>query len=219
MSPTPLHLSTILSNTPTGLFNQVTRLSAKYGNRGHTVLFALSANFPRSEDLQVAVEQLSNFNSAPDGSVQNRTGHVIGCLSDSFAGVSFQKLLGKGPKANSLGGADTLSCSIGVFDSTHCIPFRSDLAGRTQPQVGRWHAFRKKDEDRGSDAAKSTESGRLDWELMKNSAGGEVNWESIWSSSSAFPNLSSLLPESLKSIEQVIRISYCRSVFMLTAFY
>ena len=200
----PIHLSTIFSHSTSGILGQISRLSTKYGKRGHTVLFALSANFPHSADLQRAVDQLTRFNGAPQASEEGGgepSGSILGCLTDSFTGVSFQKLASTGAKKLNTGSAGVLSCSIGIFDSTHCVPFRSELAGRAQPQVGRWHAFRKKDDiDSKAMDAKS----RLDWERMKDSADGKVNWENIWHPSSSTTSLSSLLPESLQKVEQVI---------------
>lgn len=195
----PIHLSTIFSQSTSGILGQISRLSTKYGKRGHTVLFTLSANFPRSEDLQSVVEQLTGFNQ---GKGEGKpSGNILGCLTDSFAGVSFQQLASTGAKKQNTECAGALSCSIGIFDSAHCIPFRSELTGRTQPQVGRWHAFRKKDE---TDSDTMGAESRLDWERMKDSAEGKVNWEHIWNPSSSTTNLSSLLPESLHKIEQVV---------------
>lgn len=197
----PIHLSTIFSQSTSGILGQLSRLSTKYGQRGHTVLFALSANFPHSEDLQSVVERLTSFNQGFKGE-EKATGHVLGSLTDSFAGVSFQRLATIDARQNT-GLTGALSCSIGVFDSAHCIPFRSELAGRAQPQVGRWHAFRKKDE---TDSEAMGVESRLDWERMKDSADGKVNWEDIWNPSSSTTSLSSLLPESLQKIEQVIML-------------
>jgi hypothetical protein len=79
---------------------------------------------------------------------------------------------------------DILSCSVGIFNSDDCVPFRSTLAGRTQPQVGRWHSFRKKgeveiDNSIGGSGLGLNESEAEDvsWPQGKD---GEVNWEEVW---------------------------------------
>ena len=96
----PIHLSTILAHNTTNITSQIVRLSLKYGGRGHTILFALSANFPRSEDLQQVVNTLIKFN---DTEVVGDThdalstkgkrklkGHTLGCLAGSFSSTSFE---------------------------------------------------------------------------------------------------------------------------------
>ncbi|KAF8962282.1 hypothetical protein BDZ97DRAFT_1920569 [Flammula alnicola] len=227
MGLAPIHLSTILTRTPSKLVKQLAKLSSKYGRRGHTVLFALSANFPRSEDLQVVVDQLTNFNDVIDNfsakGKEKGPGHTIGCLSDTFASVSFEgSELHNETSRNVDANRNTaikgplLSCSIGIFDSAHCIPFRSTLAGRTQPQVGRWHSFRNKEDeviggesDVGFNGMKLSEkdADSIYWERMKNVGASEVNWENIWSQSSSSSSLSSstlsLLPESLRTVERI----------------
>ena len=71
------------------------------------------------------------------------------------------------------------------------VPFRSTIPGQTQPQVGRWHAFRKKD------GATDDEN---DYELNSRVGidNGTVSWEDIWnrSSSKKIP-----LPEELRTLE------------------
>ncbi|KAF5318778.1 hypothetical protein D9619_010756 [Psilocybe cf. subviscida] len=185
----PIHLSTILVKTPSQLLTQLSHLSTKYGGNGHTILFALSANFSRPEDLQAAVTSLTTFNSGSRKGKEKDSGHVLGCLTDSFSASSFR----------SASRESLLSCAVGVFDSATCVPFRSTLASREQPQVGRWHAFRKGDEV-GKD-----ESANVDWE---NVGKGPVNWEDIWNQaeSSAHPRriqtlltLSSPHPDALTS--------------------
>ena len=96
----PIHLSTILTHNTTNIISQISRLSLKYGGRGHTILFALSANFPRSEDLQQVVSTLIKFNDtevvgdihdalSAKGKGKSK-GHTLGCLVDSFSSTSFE---------------------------------------------------------------------------------------------------------------------------------
>ena len=175
----PLHLSTVLARTPYALQKQLLKLTDAYANKAHTCLFALSANFPSSQDLAHTVDILTKF---------NKKGHTLGCLSDSFLAVDFSKSNHIWDHENY--SKPILSCSIGIFDSSRVVPFRSTIPGKTQPQVGRWHSFRKKD---GIDDENEYE---LNARVGTNS--GTVSWEDIWnrSASKDIP-----LPEELRSLE------------------
>ncbi|KAF8799701.1 hypothetical protein BYT27DRAFT_7342790, partial [Phlegmacium glaucopus] len=177
----PLHLSTILARTPYALQKQLVKLTDVYTNKGHTCLFALSANFPLSQDLADTVEILTKF---------NKRGNTLGCLSDSFSPVNFSKINHIWDREDCYS-TPILSCSIGIFDSSRVVPFRSTIPGKTQPQVGRWHSFRKKDDiddDKG-------------YELNSRAGtnNGTVSWEDIWNGSASkdIP-----LPEELRSLDQ-----------------
>jgi hypothetical protein len=142
----------------------------------------LSANFPFSQDLADTVDILTKF---------NKRGHTLGCLSDSFSGVDFSQSnhIWKDNDNDSYS-KPMLSCSIGIFDSSRVVPFRSTIPGKTQPQVGRWHSFRKKDDiDDGNDYELNSRAG---------TDGGMVSWEDIWNRS-ASKDIS--LPEELRSLE------------------
>lgn len=175
----PLHLSTILARTPYALQKQLAKLTDAYTNKGHTCLFALSANFPFSQDLADTVGILTKF---------NKRGHTLGCLSDSFSSVNFSQNNYIWDHGNH--SIPILSCSIGIFDSSQVVPFRSTIPGKNQPQVGRWHSFRKKDDiDDDEDYGLGLRSGSDD---------GTASWENIWNrpSSKNVP-----LPEELRSLE------------------
>jgi len=175
----PLHLSTILARTPYALQKQLVKLTDVYTNKGHTCLFTLSANFPFSQDLADTVDILTKF---------NKGGHTLGCLSDSFSAVNFSK---RNPIWSSENHSlPILSCSIGIFDSSRVVPFRSTIPGKTQPQVGRWHSFRKKD------TIYDDKEHELNSRLGTDD--GTVSWGDIWnrSASKDIP-----LPEELRSLE------------------
>ncbi|KAI0299478.1 hypothetical protein BC826DRAFT_1117045, partial [Russula brevipes] len=57
-----------------------------------------------------------------------------------------------------------IACSLAFFRKEHAVPFRSDIPGRPETQVGRWHAMRMKDEGR-----------RRRGELTE-----DVDWEKVW---------------------------------------
>ncbi|TFK38965.1 hypothetical protein BDQ12DRAFT_722820 [Crucibulum laeve] len=161
--PVPLHLSTVLSRSASSLQSHITRLAKKYGNQNHILLFALSSNVTESPDLAALVGALSDFNS--------EHGHSIGCISKPVEGLKNR------------GGSHYLSCSFGVFDSSNSVVFRSTLPGRSQPQVGRWHSFRKKDDDKPS---------------MEDSYGKDgVSWSDVWDRSSR----QEPLPEALSELD------------------
>lgn len=178
----PLHLSTTLARTPYALQKQLLKLTDVYANKAHTCLFALSANFPSSQDLADTVDILTKF---------NKRGHTLGCLSDSFLAVDFSKSnhIWDNEKDNS---KPILSCSIGLFDSSRVIPFRSTIPGKTQPQVGRWHSFRKKKDSIGDD------ENEYELNVRAGTDNGTVSWEDIWNRS-ALKNVP--LPEELRSLE------------------
>ncbi|KAF8156977.1 hypothetical protein B0H34DRAFT_657786 [Crassisporium funariophilum] len=167
----PLHSSTLLARTPASLQNQIRAIYDTYANKGHTFLFALSANFPASDDLLNTVEQLTQSNT-------KRNGHTLGCLSDPLPSSLFQ----------SSHCDPVLSCSIAIFDTALSVPFRSDIPGRTQTQVGRWHSFRKKEDN---------DKGELEMD-----EGGNTPWEDIWNRAGSSASSSSTpLPEALRSLD------------------
>jgi len=53
------------------------------------------------------------------------------------------------------------------------VPFRSDIPGRPETQVGRWHAMRKKGEN--DEESQGGEVGLTAEESLK-----DVDWETIW---------------------------------------
>jgi hypothetical protein len=176
----PLHLSTTLARTPCALQRQLIKLIDVYAERSRTCLFTLSANFPSPQDLADTVNILKKFNK--------KRGHTLGCLSDSFSAVDFSKsnhILGHENYSNPI-----LSCSLGIFKSSRVVPFRSIIPGKTQPQVGRWHAFRKKDSTEDED--------EYDLNARVGTDNGTVSWEDIWNRSGS-KNIP--LPEELRSLE------------------
>ncbi|PPQ89255.1 hypothetical protein CVT25_001339 [Psilocybe cyanescens] len=223
----PLHLSTILASAPSTLLSQITRLGSKYGGKGHTVLFTLSNNFAHADDLQTVVNELTTFNDnshgiiVQEGAETKAKCRTLGCLVDSFSSVKF---LGS-PTGNVSGNRDVLSCSIGVFESNFCVPFHSELLGRTEPQVGRWHAFRNKgslttssSESKGDSSATTWEPdwGRMDIKQNSGDNAGEVDWEDIWSRSTSNTSSSStseLLPDALRGIDP----AHIQTVFTLSS--
>ncbi|GLB45542.1 hypothetical protein LshimejAT787_2301020 [Lyophyllum shimeji] len=105
----------------------------------HTLLFALSPNVPPA-DLSNLVTRLTTFSPT-----------TLGCLSAPL------------PNQN------RIACSLALFPSSSAVPFRSTIPGRPTPQVGRWHAFRKKDHD----DVPSAPQGELSWsEVWNRNAGG-----------------------------------------------
>ncbi|KAI9451105.1 hypothetical protein BJY52DRAFT_1125436 [Lactarius psammicola] len=85
----------------------------------HPLLFALSANAPTAS-LSPLVSALSSLSAS--GSV--------GCLS-----------------AAAHPGAP-IACSLAFFRNEDATPFCSDIPGRPETQVGRWHAMRKRGEEK-----------------------------------------------------------------------
>lgn len=114
-----MYTRTLLSRSPSSLLSLLSSLSKSHAD--HSLLFTLSASSAiPAQDLSTLVNRLTSFSN-----------HTVGCLSAPLLGPY-----------NSL-----ISCSLAVFDPSEAILFRSTIPGRTVPQVGRWHAFRKKDDD------------------------------------------------------------------------
>ena len=176
-----LHLSTILARTPHALQKQLVKFTGEFANEAHTCLFALSANFTSSKDLADTVDILTKLN--------NR-GPTLGCLSDPFSAVDFSKSNHiwdhKNDKSKPI-----LSCAIGMFDSSRVVPFRSTVPGKTQPQVGRRHSFRKKD-----DSSDDENEYELNPRVVADN--GTLSWEDVWNRSIS-KNIQ--LPEELRSLE------------------
>jgi hypothetical protein len=104
---------------------------------------------------------------------------MVGCLSGP---VSDMELPG--------GKHSGLSCAIAVFDSSHCVPFYSELQGRKEAQVGRWHSFRRNAPD--------------DLERLGMLEGGQsVNWEDVWNNRTSSSINEGMMPGELRSISYV----------------
>lgn len=110
-----IHASTIVTRSPSVLLSHISRLSQKYARQN--LLFALSPNFDAGE-LSNVVNNLTAF-----------PGQSVGCLSAPLPGHNYQ---------------ERISCSFAFFDADKSTVFRSTIPGRAAPQVGRWHAFRNK---------------------------------------------------------------------------
>jgi hypothetical protein len=107
----------------------------------HAVMFALNANAP---ELPTLVSRLTKFSP-----------QTIGCLSAPLPGLVSEGLI---------------SCSLAVFDKRVAVSLRSTIPGRAAPQVGRWHAFRQ----RNDKPEKELPPG------MVNGLGESMNWDSVW---------------------------------------
>ncbi|KIM66880.1 hypothetical protein SCLCIDRAFT_61631, partial [Scleroderma citrinum Foug A] len=83
------------------------------------------------------------------------------------------------PIGNSSQDSDHCSVSLALVDG---IPFHSTIPGRSEPQVGRWHAGRNRisseDDTQTNYVAGSTEPDIFHTVLGKN---GEVDWKKLWS--------------------------------------
>lgn len=133
-----VYCSTILSRSSAGIISYISRLKHRYPK--HSLAFALSSNTD-SNNLSSLVTCLTTFSE-----------RTVGCLSSPLAHE---------PR-------DVISCSIALFDTTLAVPFRSTIPGRETPQVGRWHAFRKKDDDSQDELRQPEFDGLANlWQLSK----------------------------------------------------
>ena len=134
-----LYSSTVLARNASSILAHISRLPAELAS--HPLLFTLSTNAP-APSLPPLVSALSSFSSS--GSV--------GCLS--------------APTHPGAPASAPIACSLAFFRKEHSVPFRSDIPGRPETQVGRWHAMRRTGKER-------TQSGEV--ELTE-----DVVWERIW---------------------------------------
>lgn len=130
-----------------------------------SLFFCLSANAP---DLQNLVSRLTGFSA-----------QTTGCLSAPLGEMH----------------EEVISCSLAIFDRRSATQFRSTLAGRPAPQVGRWHAFRKKEEE------------PLEMEGFDQEG---VDWDAVWDRSAR----KTLLPPELDTLRYAQTVCFKREASM-----
>ena len=163
-----LHTSTVISRKVPDILSHISRVHLAFPD--HITLFCLSAS--SHLDTSYLEDVIS--------SVSTLSPRAIGCLSAPI------------PSSNTTLQAG-IACSIAMFHKGHATPFRSDIPGRNAPQVGRWHAFRKKDQA----SLGAGETIQTDAE--------NVNWEDVWAK-----NVDVLpLPSELQPIRYAASISSC----------
>lgn len=150
----PLKLTTILARNPAVLEQQIRTVVEKYVRQNLICFFALTAN--DSVDWTRYWQLLRSINQS----------QTVGCLSSSFNGVQTSK----GDLSSYLG------CSIGLFESSEAVCFRSTIAGDQQAQVGRWHSFRKSEE---VDPSPWPLNSHMSWEDVWNRRSGTTDSPSI----------------------------------------
>src|SRR6266702_6529288 len=106
-----LYSSTILARDASSIHSHLSRLPAELGC-AHPLLFALSSNAPTAS-LSPLVSALSSLSASG----------YLGCLSAAAH-----------PDA-------PVACSLAFFCREDATLFCSDIPGRRETQVGRWHAL------------------------------------------------------------------------------
>ena len=89
------------------------------------------------------------------------------------------------------------SVSLALVDG---VPFRSTVPGRSEPQVGRWHAGRNRVASENSTQTKAGGSDVLHTVISKN---GEVDWRKLWSLPSSDQGTGDEFPQDLRYLEYV----------------
>jgi hypothetical protein len=162
-----LYSSTVLARNASSILAHLERLPAELA--AHPLFFTLSTNAPTSS-LSPLVSALSALSSS--GSV--------GCLSAPLAAhpshpattTTTNATATSVPPPNTA--ATAIACSLAFFRKDHAVPFRSDIPGRPETQVGRWHAMRKKGEE--DEESRGGEVGLM-------AEGKDVDWETVWNRS------------------------------------
>lgn len=176
MQPNSIH--TLLAQKPCQILSFLHELSnSTFTGRDYTFLFALSANFDQHHELERVVDRLGTLRRT----TVKGNARMVGCLSGPVSGIELPG-----------GTREGLSCAVAVFDSNQCVPFYSDLQGRRETQVGRWHSFRRK--------ASDNEDSRLD--VLEARDGRSINWDEVWNNRSS-SNKKDLLPGELRAIPYV----------------
>jgi hypothetical protein len=161
-----LYSSTVLARHASSILAHISRLPAELAS--HPFLFTLSTNAP-TPSLSSLVSALSSFSSS--GSV--------GCLSAPL----FQPGTATSTPA--------IACSLAFFRKENAVPFRSDIPGRPETQVGRWHAMRKRGDEKENQGAQVG--------LVEE----DVDWETVWNRSIRGNDV----PPALRGVQYVHRFS------------
>ncbi|KAJ7164562.1 hypothetical protein C8R43DRAFT_987490 [Mycena crocata] len=127
----------------------------------HVLLFSLSPNAAPS-DLSQLVQKLTTFSP-----------QTIGCLSAPLPGHS-----------------EAIACSFALLPPDICFPFRSQIPGRSFPQVGRWHSFRQND-PRPHILERDMPTGKIDWEDV---------WDQSLTNNELPPELQTLSPDKVGTV-------------------
>ena len=157
-----LYSSTVLARNASSILAHISRLPVELAS--HPLLFTLSTNAPASS-LSPLVSALSALSSS--GSV--------GCLSAPLTHPATATIATTTPTT-----AAPIACSLAFFRKDHAVPFRSEIPGRPEIQVGRWHAMRRKgekdEESQGGEVGLTAEEKDVDWETIWNRSlkGSEV---------------------------------------------
>ncbi|KAK7054996.1 hypothetical protein VNI00_003459 [Paramarasmius palmivorus] len=175
--------STVVSRSPSSIISYLARLKTTHFDPSkHSFLFTLSppsssadtSGLDSSADLASLVNALMNFSPTS-----------LGCLSAPLTGGSGTEEARYNP----------ISCSVVLLDKQYSIPFRSTIPGRARTQVGRWHAFRLKDED--------DYGGKWDdIESLTTQTNKRVDWEEVWSENADVKKDWSALPQELANLRQ-----------------
>lgn len=180
------------------LLHSLQRQPTKPPSPDRTLLFALAPS------LTTSPEVLSEITSTL---TQFYPKHV-GCIS---APLPYQYV-----DSGKRNGPHLCSLAYALVDG---VPFHSTISGRTQAQVGRWHAARqRRTEDANGAMQVDTEDSQMRISEFCRSD-GKVNWENVWdhavtSSSSHGVGLGSkTLPEALRNLEYVCFFSFSTHSF------
>ena len=136
-------MQTVFSNSASNILRRVSSgLEPFTKSKSHVILFSISpAPSLPADDLSQLVSYFQGLET-----------ERVGCLSAPTLLTT-----------RAHGGYKNTSCSFAVFETRHTRSFRSTIPGRETPQVGRWHALRKK-EQRPESQYISEEN--IDWESL-----------------------------------------------------
>ncbi|KAI0316657.1 hypothetical protein OF83DRAFT_1059991 [Amylostereum chailletii] len=146
-----LFARTLIASNPSALLEHISRLPPSL--KHHNLLFTLSLAIP-ADVLSALVSALSTFSVATN----------VGSLSAPLPGHETAH-----------------ACALAVFDKAHSLPFRSDIPGRIQAQVGKWHQMRE------------GVRGEKRWNAVESVPTEGADWEKVWGRIAGDDQLPSLL--------------------------
>lgn len=145
-------------------FTSMSLFFSTYGSRLAAPIVKQLADLPFRDAAHVLLFSISPAPGLPQDELSELV-HVLSSHPNSIGCLSAPARIGHNSVVGSNAPFETV-CSVAVFDGDMVTPFRSTIPGKEPTQVGRWHAFRKRD----------AVSARM--ELPQASSG--IDWESVW---------------------------------------
>jgi hypothetical protein len=170
MAYKPRAVATVFSRSAAEILAHLKSVAQKHHSTTDTIIYSIAASPSHIDALEPLLKTVRSITN----------GSSIGCLSAPIS--------------------NNLAVSYAIFDETLATPFRSEVKGRVAPQVGKWHAFRRKDERKPRWPESSNlldDPGSLDWQKLWENPSSKNDLPKFLAS---FRDFSQSCPESIHSI-------------------